>query len=69
MRAIVALMQPHTFISSPEAARILGKSTRTIHRLVAAGVLTPALTAPGGPNGAYLFERSEVERLAEEMAA
>ena len=50
-------------IGTAEAARILGKSPRTVHRLVDSGDLTPALTAPGGRAGAYLFHRSDVEKL------
>ena len=53
---------PHTedLIGTAEAARILGRSPRTVHRMVATGDLTPALTAPGGPSGSYLFRRAEV---------
>ncbi len=50
-------------IGSAEAARILDKSPRTIHRLVTAGTLEPALVAPGGFAGAYLFRREDVEAL------
>ena len=56
-------------IGSAEAARILGKSPRTVHRLVEAGNLTPAMTAPGGRAGAFLFRRSDVEALAKSAAA
>jgi len=60
-------MAPNTtddLIGSVEVARMLGKSPRTIHRLVEVGALTPVLTAPGGAHGAYLFRRADVERLA-----
>lgn len=50
-------------IGSAEAARILGKSPRTVHRMVKAGDLTPVMTAPGGFAGTYLFSRAEVERV------
>ena len=63
---------PHTdppLIGTAEAARILGKSHRTVHRLVEAGSLTPALTASGGQHGVFLFKREDVEALAEERAA
>lgn len=53
-------------IGSVEAGRLLGRSPRTIHRLVTAGVLRPAVVAPGGGAGVYLFDRAEVERLAAE---
>lgn len=58
-----------SLIGSAEAARILGKSPRTIHRLVKAGDLNPVYTAPGGQHGSYLFDRDEVERLAAGSAA
>lgn len=56
-------------IGSAEAATILGKSPRTIHRLVKAGTLVPVLLAPGGFKGAYLFARRDVEKLAAERTA
>jgi excisionase family DNA binding protein len=56
-------------IGSTEAARLLGKSPRTIHRMVDAGTLTPAMTAPGGRVGVYLFRRDDVEALLVERAA
>lgn len=63
--ARVSLMAPtDTLIGSAEAARILGKSPRTIHRLVEAGTLVPVLTAPGGAHGVYMFERADIEALA-----
>lgn len=43
---------------------MLGKSPRTVHRMVKAGSLTPAVTAPGGFAGTYLFDRRDIERLA-----
>jgi excisionase family DNA binding protein len=56
-------------IGSTEAARILGKSLRTVHRMVLDGKLTPEFTAPGGPHGAHLFKRADVEALAEDAVA
>lgn len=49
-------------ISTAEAAQVLGKSTRTIYRMVNAGTLAPAIIAPGGRVGSYLFNRADVER-------
>lgn len=57
------------YLSTPQAALELHVSTRTVHRMVAAGLLAPALTAPGGPHGAYLFTRAEVQRVKEGVAA
>jgi hypothetical protein len=53
-------------IGSSEAAQLLGKSSRTVHRLVESGVLVPAMTAPGGAAGVFLFRRTDVERLMPE---
>ena len=50
------------FLTSPEAGRILGKSARTVIRLAEAGKLPVAQKLPG-PNGAFLFRRSDVESL------
>lgn len=56
-------------IGSVEAASILGKSPRTVHRLVESGRLTPVTVAPGGSSGVYLFERGDVEALVEAASA
>lgn len=56
--------QTDALIGSAEAAQILGKSVRSVHRLVDSGHLTPALVAPGGRAGSYLFRREDVEALA-----
>lgn len=62
-------MTPSDLIGSVEAAKILGKSPRTVHRLVAAGTLVPAMTAPGGAAGVFLFRREDIESLAGVVAA
>ena len=56
-------------IGTAEAARILEKSPRTVHRLVETGELTPAMTAPGGPSGVFLFRKADVEALVKSSAA
>ena len=56
-------------IGTAEASRILGRSPRTVHRMVRDGGLTPAMTAPGGHHGTYLFRRADVEALANASAA
>jgi hypothetical protein len=56
-------------IGTIEAAAILGKSARTVHRLVFHGKLVPAFTAPGGFAGTYLFNRADVEALRDGSAA
>ncbi len=62
-------MTPPEYVGSAEVVRLLGKSSRTVHRLVKAGRLRPALVAPGGQHGAFLFERKAVERLRDELDA
>jgi hypothetical protein len=57
---------PPDLIGTAEAARILKKSHRTVHRLVESGDLVPVLTAPGGFAGAFLFSRDDVEALVDE---
>lgn len=56
-------------IGTAEAARILKKSHRTVHRLVESGALKPAMTTPGGPVGAFLFRKADVEALVKSNAA
>jgi len=55
-------------IPSPVVAQLLGCSTRTVHRLVYDGTLKPAMRISTGPNGAYLFKRGDVDRLAKARA-
>ena len=55
-------------IGSAEAARLLGCSPRTIHRMVTVGTLVPAMTAPGGSAGVFLFNRADVLGLSEAVA-
>ena len=52
-------------ISAQDAEKLLGKSRRTIHRLVASGKLPVAMRLPG-TTGAMLFHRSDVLALAEQ---
>ena len=54
-------------ITAPEAAQILGCSSRTIQRMVDTGDL-PILRKLPGPNGALLFDPDAV-RLAGEARA
>ena len=56
-------------IGSTEAARLLGKSPRTVHRMVDAGLLIPVMTAPGGRAGVYLFNRADIKALADAEAS
>lgn len=54
-------------VGSTKAAQMIGRSPRTIHRLVDEGRLVPAVVAPGGRNGAYLFRAVDVEQLARDL--
>lgn len=61
-------MSDSTLIGSDEASDIIGVHRATLLRWVADKVIKPAHQLPGA-NGAYLFERADVERLAAERAA
>jgi hypothetical protein len=50
-------------VGSSEAARMLGRSPRFVHRLVIAGKLEPVVIAPGGFNGSFMFNRADIEAL------
>lgn len=58
-------MEPSDVLTSPEVSQILGCSIRTIHRRVDDGELTALRKLPG-PNGAFLFERREIDRYRAE---
>lgn len=53
---------PDDLLTSTQAGVILGKSGRTVTRMGDAGKIRIAQKLPG-PNGAYLFRRSDVEAL------
>lgn len=55
---------PLDLITSPQAAALLKCSARTVHRLVDSGQLKPVMRLSAGPNGAFVFKRRDVERLA-----
>lgn len=63
-----APMSHEDLLTSTEAGRILGCSGRTVQRKHEAGLLDAAYQLPG-PNGAFLFRRSDVEALAAEAAS
>jgi predicted site-specific integrase-resolvase len=54
-------------IGSADACRILDIHPATLGRWVASGKITAASKLPK-KNGAYVFRRAEVERLASELA-
>ena len=58
---------PH-LIGTSEAAEILGKSPRTVQRMVKAGTLVPEVATPGG-RGSYLFRRDSIVLIAQRDAA
>lgn len=55
-------MTSSDLMGAPEVAAELGKSVRTVHRMVQRGELKPVVKAPG-ETGAYLFRRSQVAKL------
>lgn len=54
-----------TTVTSATACSWLGIDRSTLTRWVASGHIAPAFKYPGS-NGAYLFDRREVERLRDE---
>jgi len=64
---MVSPMSPD-LITATEAAVALGKSRRSIARLLESGRLVPAMKLPGD-NGAYLFNRSDVDDLLARAAS
>lgn len=53
------MSEPEPLITSGQVAKRLGVVTRTVTRWVNEGVLTPAITTPGGK---YRFRWTEVQR-------
>jgi excisionase family DNA binding protein len=62
------MAQTDSLVTSFQAAVMLGKSPRTIQRMADSGAL-PFVQKLPGPNGAYLFNRTQVEALAAETVA
>ncbi|MCV7102533.1 helix-turn-helix domain-containing protein [Mycobacterium palustre] len=56
------------FVGAAEACQILRVHATTLGRWTKNGVITPAHKLPG-KNGAYLFKRADVEKLAAERAS
>ncbi len=56
-------MPTDELITTAQAGRLIGKSARTVIRLGESGALPIAQKLPG-PNGAFLFHRTDVEALA-----
>lgn len=55
-------------IPSKEVCNRLDINRSTLTRWVASGRITPALRLPG-PSGAFLFDTTDVDRLAGELSA
>lgn len=60
-------MPTQTLMTTAEAAETLKLSRSQVARLARSGDLPHAAKAPG-PRGAYLFDRADVERVAEESS-
>ena len=54
-------------LTSTAAGALIGKSGRTVLRLMEAGQIAAVAKLPG-PNGAYLFRRKDIERLVNAAA-
>lgn len=65
---IVIHMAPTELLTSTQAGAILGKSSRTVIRLIEAGDITP-LGKLDGPNGPYVLTRTAVEDYAAKATA
>lgn len=61
-------MPKDDLLTSPQVGLLIGKSARTVQRMAASGELPVAHKIPG-PNGAFLFRRVDIERLAKRAAA
>ena len=59
---------PDELLTSTQAGQIIGRSGRTVIRQAELGQIPVAAKLPG-PNGAYLFRRSEIEAIAAERAS
>lgn len=57
----------NALVGSAETCQILSVHPATLLRWIKAGRLTPAHKLPGD-NGAYLFSRADVEKVAAERA-
>lgn len=67
MTNVPAMTHPD-LLPTAEVARIYGCDVRTVHRMVARGLLTPAVRAPG-LRGALFFRRSDVLAAATAQAS
>lgn len=66
---MLADMPTHSeFIGSKQACEILGIDKATLTRWATAGMVTAAHKLPGR-NGAYLFDRRDIEAIARQRAS
>lgn len=62
MWQVARVRETDDLLTSPQVGLILGKSARTVQRMADAGEIPVAQKLPG-PNGAYLYRRSDIEAL------
>lgn len=62
-------MPTFDYISTREAAHLLGLSTRSVIRLVDLGRMYPAARIDTGRRGTFVFAPEEVERVREQREA
>lgn len=65
---MVLLMDIPDIITTGEAGRLLGRSARTVQRLIESGQLS-TVGKLAGPNGHFLLDRAVVESLAKQRSA
>lgn len=56
-------MNEPAYMTTPQVAQALGKTVRTVQRMVIRNEIRPSHKLPG-PNGALLFDPAEVARVA-----
>lgn len=66
--AAMSNLEQHAPLTSAEVCETLNIDRSTLSRWVAAGLIEPSLKLPG-IRGAFIFNRDEVERRRQEMAA
>lgn len=58
---------PDELLTATQVGMIVNRSGRTVVRMAEAGGISVAAKLPG-PNGAYLFRRSDADKLAVKLA-
>ena len=59
---------PDELLTATQVGNLIGRSGRTVIRMAEAGKLAVAVKLPG-PNGAYLFRKTDVDAFLKASAA